>query len=316
MRAEAPLDRHIAQEAAVWLMQLQSGEADAGDWQRWCQRSEAHRQAGRRAEQLLQTLRGIPPALGNPSFERTDGLSRRAALKKLALLLGAGPLAWTAWQAAPLPDWRADARTARGERREIRLADGSALTLNTDSAIDMLFDTQLRRLRLRHGEIYIATAADPQQPARPFVVDTAQGRLRALGTRFAVRQFDGYSQLGVYEGAVEIRVAGGGEPVVVAAGQQARFDARGVRERVAADPAGEAWMRGILYADNQRLADFIAELSRYRAGVLRCAPEVADLRISGAYQLADTDRVLALLQQTFPVRVDGRHRWWLRLRGA
>lgn len=67
----------------------------------------------------------------------------------------------------------------------------------------------------------------------------------------------------------------------------------------------------MLYADDARLGDFVRDLARYRPGVLRCAPEIADLRISGAYRLADTDAVLALLQEALPVRVVQRTRWWV-----
>ncbi|MNR53138.1 fec operon regulator FecR [compost metagenome] len=77
-------------------------------------------------------------------------------------------------------------------------------------------------------------------------------------------------------------------------------------------PDGEpGWLQGVLYADGMRLADFLAELSRYRPGVIRCAPEVAGLRISGGFQLADTDYVLAMVQEILPVDVTLRTRWWV-----
>lgn len=67
----------------------------------------------------------------------------------------------------------------------------------------------------------------------------------------------------------------------------------------------------MLYAEEMRLADVLSEIGRYRSGVLRCDPAVADLRVSGAFQLEDTDRVLAVLAQTLPVRLDARTRYWV-----
>jgi transmembrane sensor len=78
-----------------------------------------------------------------------------------------------------LQAWVADYRTAIGEQREIILADGTRLWLNTASAINVYFNARERRIQLVTGEIFIATAKDTR---RPFQVDTAQGQLRALGT--------------------------------------------------------------------------------------------------------------------------------------
>ncbi|WP_293391583.1 FecR domain-containing protein [Nevskia sp.] len=311
------IDAGIVHEAAGWLAQLHSGEASEADrsaWQQWRHRSTEHERAWQRAETLLGTLGGIPAGVGLSTFRKLDNRSRRAALKTLALLLTGLPAGWAAYRATPLREIAADQRTAIGERREIVLADGSRLTLNTDSAVDLHFDTRERRVRLRRGEIFIATAVDPAPIHRPFVIETAQGRIRALGTRFVVRQFDDHSRVAVSEGAVEISPDQGGTVLIVNAGQQAEFGAASIGAPQASDPLAAAWTRGLLVADNQRLADFAAELSRHRPGILRCDPEVADLRISGAFQLAEPDRVLALLQQTFPVRVEARSRWWLSLR--
>ena len=304
----------VLHEAAVWLATLHSGEADEADRQglhRWRSLSAEHERAWARAEQLAATLGGIPLGVGLPTLQRAQTHSRRAALRTLALLLSAGPAAWLAYRAAPSIDWTADERTAVGERREFTLPDGSRIVLNTDSAIDLRLDSTQRLVSLRHGEIHIETAADGAH--RPFLVQTGHGRLRALGTRFTVRQFERRSRVAVSEGAVEIRPARGTEAVIVDAGQQASFDVHSAERPSPLSLATEAWLGGVLVADHQRLGDFAAELSRYRRGILRCDPEVAGLRISGAYQVSDPERVLALIEKTFPVRVERAH-WWTTLR--
>lgn len=252
-----------------------------------------------------------------PALGRTVRADRRAAVKTLALLLTAAPAGWLAWRASPAREWLADHRTATGERRELRLPDGTRLQLNTATALDVAYGDTLRLVRLRAGEILIDTAPDrvpAADPAyRPFVVETAQGRLRALGTRFVVRQLEGgRSHVAVLEGAVEVRPGdASGAPVVLRAGEQAGFSASAVGEVTAAGPQADDWSRGVLRAQNMRLHDFLAELGRYRPGVLRCDPAVADLRVSGVFQLGDTGPVLDSLPQALPVDVLFRTRYWV-----
>ena len=69
----------------------------------------------------------------------------------------------------------------------------------------------------------------------------------------------------------------------------------------------------MLVASNLRLADFLTELDRYRNGSLSCDPAVADLRLSGTYPLADSDRVLTALPGILPVEVRFLTRYWVRI---
>ncbi|MCH5770598.1 iron dicitrate transport regulator FecR, partial [Salmonella enterica] len=78
------------------------------------------------------------------------------------------------------------------------------------------------------------------------------------------------------------------------AGSQAEFSRAGAFDAVALRPEVAAWLDGMLLADAMPLADFLAELGRYRPGVLRCSPDAASLRVVGAFPVADTDQVLAM----------------------
>lgn len=100
----------------------------------------------------------------------------------------------------------------------------------------------------------------------------------------------------------------GGQPLLV--GQQARFT--GAWRSVAAlDRNVGAWVDGMLVASQMRLADFLAELGRYRHGQLGCSERVADLRISGSYPLDDSERILQMLEVALPVRVRRFTRYWV-----
>lgn len=308
-------DPVLLEEAAGWLVRFQSETLSASDraaFERWRGRSAAHAAAWRRVEDMLRSFGQVPPALGARTLRQLDQPARRQALRTVAGLLAAGPAAWLAWRELPWREWRADARTATGEQRQMLLADGTRLWLNTATAVDIQYTARQRQLWLRAGEILLASGRDPQQPPRPLRVRTAFGSVRALGTRFMVRDAGHDIQVAVFEDAVEIHTDGDARRVLHA-GQQARFDRAGIGPGRAADAALVSWEHGMLAAHNWRLADLVDELARYRRGFLRCDPEVAGLRVSGAFPLGDIDASLRLLEKTLPVRIERVTPYWIKV---
>lgn len=343
------VERNVAREAARWLLRLSSGratEADVHACDLWRASRAEHEHAWQRAQRVNERFGLIPSALGMATLNRPELSSRRAALKTLVALMVAGPVGWAAWRADPF-NWTADYRSGAGERRNVVLADGSTLQLNTASAVDVAFDASTRLLRLRVGEIAVHVLADgaadarmgsvtnavshavtgapsnapsdagstsvaaPFAPPRPFIVRTRLGDIEAPPSRFCVREDGVQCQVSVQEGRV--RVSQGGRVVNVLAGQQGSLSDAGVSGPSPADPHANDWMRGVLHASQMRLDAFAVELGRYRPGVLRCDPEVAHLRISGAFQLNDTDAVLAALPATLPVQVRYRTPYWVTI---
>jgi transmembrane sensor len=232
-------------------------------------------------------------------------------LAGVAAVAGGASLAWLSWREALLPAsvmaWGADHRTGIGERREIALADGSRVWLNTASAVNVSIHATERIVVLVEGEVFIATAADA---SRPFFVQTEHGRMQALGTRFNVRLDGDRTLLAVYEGAVEIRAAAGGATRVLAAGQQASFNATRISAPGTADPAREAWTQGALIADSISLRQVVDELRRYRRGHLGVADEVADLTVYGSFPVQEPERVLRMLASALPIRIEQPLPWW------
>ncbi|WP_268903329.1 FecR domain-containing protein [Bordetella petrii] len=202
-----------------------------------------------------------------------------------------------------------------GEQRRIDLPDGSLLTLNTASAVDIAFTEGLREISLRSGEILVETAGAARQDPRPLRVRTAQGSVTARQTRFTVRQFDARSAVAVIDGSVGIQPAAGAAHDL-AAGYWADFSRESVGPAHAFRYPPQAWAQGILYADNLSLADFGAEIGRYRPGIVRCDPEVARLRVSGAFQLRETDTALRAVTRSLPVQLVYRTRYWVTLAAA
>ncbi|WP_232625939.1 FecR family protein [Achromobacter deleyi] len=318
---------HVMEQAAEWYALLISSDAVVADQQRWLAWLDAdpsHRQAWtyveRVSQRILAPLRETPdPRLTTDNLHAAGQrvIRRRRALVRIASLAGVGVFGWLGWRQTPLGTlaaaWTADYRAATGEIRATVLSDGSRVWLNTASAFNQDFLPGLRRLRLVAGEILIETGADKD---RPFVVDTAEGRLRALGTRFTVRQEAGATLLAVYQGAVEIRTTGNAPAVVITAGHQARYTARAVAPATRADPAREAWIRGDLLANNLTLRELADELGRYTLGHIGVAPQVAQRRVFGTFPLRDVDSALGLLAQAAQVKLQRPLPWWTTLVAA
>lgn len=307
-----PLDRRIAREAARWFVHLQgaASEQDRADCERWRARHADHERAWQLAARFHARLGEIPTELGVQALDRPQA-DRRETLKLLTLLIVAAPLGVAGYRGLPWRAWTADERTAVGESRELTLPDGTRVRLNTDSALDVAYDETRRLLRLRTGEIRVDSAADVA--GRPLLVATAEGTLRPVGTTFTVRQLDSETRVAVLKGAVELRPLHASRPTLLPAGSQARFDDNRVESPEALQSQASDWSHGVLRAEKMRLADFAAELGRYRPGLLRCDPEVAELRISGAFQLADTDLALSALARTLPVDIRYRTRYWVTI---
>jgi transmembrane sensor len=258
----------------------------------------------------LLVLGRVPPQFGHDSLRRLHRLNRRQALRALSALLIVAPAVWMAAEQVPL--WRADFRTARGERRTVALADGSRLTLNTATAIDIVFSADARMLRLHEGEILVVTHADPAPAQRPFFVETAQGSVRALGTRFCVRRCDDQTRVAVFEHAVEITPVAG-TATILRSGEQTSFNSSGLASVEPVATTAALWERGLFAAHQIRLAELCAELGRYRSGVLRCHPAVADMRVSGTFPIGNDDAALRLLEKTLPLRISSLGRYWVTI---
>ncbi|MFW7341299.1 FecR domain-containing protein [Pollutimonas sp. H1-120] len=318
-QACAPADPRLVDEAAQWLVLMHSGnftEADAQRCEHWRSQSPEHQRVWQSAEQLSLKFGSVPPALGMPVLDRRRVVgNRRALFKTLAAMIVTPSAVLLGYRAVPWQMLGARYRTGTGERREIKLADGSQLSMNTATAVDVVFNASQRVIWQRSGEILVQTAPDPQPGrSRPFIIQTAQGSLQALGTRFIVRLDDRMTSLTVLAGAVQARPMRTPEAMLtVPAGQRIAFTSSSIGVREPARAGEGEWVRGVLYAQQMSLADFVAELARYRLGVLRYDPSAADILVSGSFQLHDTDRVLDVLAQTLPLRIDYRSRYWVTI---
>ena len=312
------IDIAMAEQAMQWQLDLQEPQVSAATlaaWHRWRQAHPLHEKAWQRAETLAQRLQQVR-SQGHSELARTTlvpNLGRRRALKQLGLLLVTGAGAWAARDTALVQDWSADYSTRVGQQRRITLADQTRVQLNTDTAIALRFDRQQRRIKLLRGELLLTLARQDSLPA--LQVETAEGWIETSTARFSVRQLAGRTELAVYQGNLTLRPRDGGQPALsLGAGEQARFNRQGLLLRQAQNATQPAWSQGMLVAQGQALAQFLEELGRYRYGHLGCDPSLAQLKVSGTFPLADTDRVLFAVARTLQLEVRQFTRYWVTLK--
>lgn len=307
-------DPRTTREAAQWLTLTMEGDLSPDQQQalqRWRAASPDNDRAWLHIEAMRHRFAALEPQASYRSLSQRPVHERRRVLKALLLLGlvgGAGHLSYRASQSSS-----ATLAFSNGAQapRTLSLSDGSQLTLDAESEISVQFDAHQRLIHLHKGRVLLSSGHDSGNTNRPLRVQTPQGSVRALGTRFVVELRPAATQVALFEGAVDVQpLQTGAPPLRLSPGQHARFSSSQIENqgRAAQEPA---WSQGVLIADAMRLDAFLAQLSRYRPGLLRCSDEVASLHISGVYPLADSDAILDALPHALPVQIKRRSNYWV-----
>ena len=198
--------------------------------------------------------------------------------------------------------------TAKGEFRKVPLQDKSVATINSGSRIEVEFTRDQRKINLQKGEAWFEVAKDK---SKPFIVESGDARIRAVGTAFAVRRYAHGTEVLVTEGTVEVwskeRTA---QRHLLAAGERAFLAQEASAIAVTRQPSEVsrklAWREGNLILKNQTLSDAVADFNRYSPKTIVIADAtLANKRLFGQYKLDapelfanDVSTVLAV-----PVRI-------------
>ena len=227
--------------------------------------------------------------------------SRRAPVARWAsagIAVAAAVFACAWFIAPPSQTWE----TMPGEQRTLLLADGSRVSLNTRTRIEVRYRRGSREVELKTGEAFFEVAKDP---SRPFIVHTALGTARAVGTRFDVYLDDGRIAVTTEEGTVLVRRAD--LSVRVDAGQQAEVVEGIAPISLTPIDVGMAlsWRTQRLILDNVSLGSLLHEFSRYSPTTIRAAtPAIADRRLSAVLRIGDLDALKATLKGALGLEVE------------
>lgn len=310
------------EEAAEWFALLRDGQASNEyklAWREWLNAKPENKKAWLYVEKISHSFETLqqtpdPQSTADNLFSANQRLhQRRRLLSGMVSIAAIGLVGHFSWNKKWLPDsimaLAADYHTGVGQQRNIILADGSQIWLNTATAINVDFTAQQRRIQLLHGEIYIETAKDPD---RSFVVDTTHGRLTALGTQFNVMSHKEDIELAVYQGRVSVQT-NNDQQAELQHGETTRFTANQIQPKQPSITARQAWRQGLLVAEDMTLQELIAELNRYQHGYINISDEIAQLKVYGSFPLSDTNRALIMLTRVLPIQVRQVFPGWIKL---
>jgi transmembrane sensor len=303
----SPESPKVREQALRWLTRLHSGEADQREraaFQRWLSRDEAHWRAYGQARRLWNAsgdLGEIPEIAEARRFRPAPRVSPwpRALAAGLSLMV-VGLMGFSAVREATHTDVY---RTAWGERRHLTLADGSEVDLNGDSELRAVWFPHGRMLALARGE---ASFRVEHLSGQPFEVYTGAGKVRDIGTRFAVRVAEGSTSVVVEEGEVEVS-SGVATPRRLLRDQGLDI----ARDGAMAAPRSVnsrdllAWREGRLVFKSQSLTEVLQQISRYQP--VRFQVDDASLsamKISGTFRIESLQPLLNGLETVLPLRVE------------
>lgn len=324
--------------ALAWLLRLKDS-SDTPDaaiearFREWLAASPQNAQAYARWEQDWQGLDAVPVAAraqwraeyatpSRPRIPRLRWLAQPAGRWASAGLAACAVAALVTVLLLPAaPQFQMHYATAPGEQQDITLPDGSRLTLDTASQVDVVYTNGHREVRMSQGQAMFKVQRDAD---RPFDVLTGDLRVTVLGTRFSVRNtpstpgFAGV-QVGVASGHVRVgpqdpaawwefwRPARDRYSADLTAGQHVTVNASGLPGRVTKIDAADVapWLEHRVTFDNATLAQALAEFGRYGHAVpVLSDPRLASMRLTGSFDTRSLATFYRVLPQALPVRVD------------
>lgn len=319
----------IEEEAASWLVRLDGGPMGADEMEEfraWLNRDPRHRKTLEKQVRVwgdLDSLGMLADVFPLKTAARTPANRFRtnlpwAATAMIFCLLLVGLLVYPG-QNLPLFAGKSSEEhfyeTALGQQSTVNLADGSVMVLNTNTRVEVQFDTRRRGIRLLAGEAHFEVAKHSDWP---FMVYAGNGYVKAVGTAFSVRLTGKEVGITVSEGTVQVvadaaslgaddQSARAGQTLVLSERGVARYGTRIEQVEYLPEPVlqqREAWKSGRWVFEGDRLADVIEEAQRYTDRQLRIVdPVLAELKVGGSFRAGDVNSLLSALERGFDVQV-------------
>lgn len=311
-------EEFIRQAAARWYMRIRESSPDAPErskFEAWLLADHRHQHAYRLVESTMEDfssterLKDLSAALTQQAyFERS---TRNKKLSKLgtglaALLLCVGlsffaHMEYQQWQAAPV--FAQTQTTAVAQIAKQTLSDGTVITANANTALEIVFYRNQRLIKLTRGEAVFEVAKDAK---RPFVVATPYANVTVLGTRFAVNHLQDRTRISVDHGRVQITNNGeNATPLILTNGGVAevfRNSAPQKTNRNAADDFG--FIDGLVIFDRANMLEVAETLSRYyQIPVKAQSFNHEDPKVNAVLKIEDTHTFISKLPQSVAVKV-------------
>lgn len=295
----------LRQQAARWAARHRDADPrEAVAFEAWKSADAAHAEAFDQVWSASQDP-ALAEAMRLSEQRRTVRPRRAGPIAALAGgLVAAGLAVFVAWPqlqlmtVAPIP-----LETAPGQHRDVTLADGTHVTLDGATRLEVRLGSRRRQVELVRGEAFFDVAHDAR---RPFLVKADLGSARVLGTAFDLERADGRLELSVHRGRVRLAPSGLIHRTAELTIGQRAFAKDGRLSAVKAfDPSADDWRSGWLETDGTTLTRLVERLNRASSAPIVIAdPALGRQRVAGRFRL-DQPKVLVenlALMHGFKVR--------------
>lgn len=317
LNSKEQAEQELYLQAASWVEKLASGELDSLSKRRFSHWLDADPRHPVLLQSMVETwqdpaltkaLSAYQPSplkrwqLSSPPLLKLKWLKLKRSKFQLAgaamacssvlvmlLYLGNGSLF-----SSPAPY---ELKTAQASSMQQGLDDGSVVDIAPDSQLTVFFTADKRQVLQGQGAAYFAVAKDKQ---RPFEVRLDQASVVAVGTEFNIDRDPDLIDITVYEGAVQVQATAAGPSQLLKSGERIRIQQNKLSEVQKVDLQQLVdWRSGWIEIENETLAYLLHRLNRSALVPVSASAEVADLRVAGRFELANTQQTLSALTEAY-----------------
>ena len=324
----------IQEQACLWVSRLDRGllEEEKVQLDEWLSESNAHRQALLDAASLwddmsvLNELSGLFPQPQSRKTKQKHRMGKQVvwgmAATFFVVAVALSVIVQRTWfESAPqFANISEKVQTGVGEQKNVILADGSKLHLNTNSIVTVDFSASARNIVLLRGEAHFEVAHDKQ---RPFSVTAGSNTVTAVGTAFNMQYVDDNAfELVVTEGKVLVkdrfsaasndllfgRKSVTEEGLLMFAGEKATVQGKvEARENLSQNDIDDdlAWQQGMIVFKGEPLEAVLAEIGRYTPVRFNISDDaLRKRRVAGYFKVGDIDGLLSALKSSFNIEYE------------
>lgn len=301
----------LREVAISWFIRIKDAEADdplRTKFEQWLMASAAHQQAYSDVSKVwssfdsTQALEKLADIADQEAFFQQSARSRKiknaiaGALAAVAIGMG-GLLGFQTWHAQPVMQMVAQVEV--GQVQSQRLEDGTLMTMNTGTDIEVTYYRDRRLVTLKRGEAIFEVARDED---RPFIIDSGKAKITVLGTRFAVNRLQKLVRVSVGHGTVKVEPqnaesANQSTGLILHDGEVAEVKNDASKATRSHHQASDAFAfeKGMVIFEEADLDEIAETLSRYRK-----LPLVAEQPLSGKVHISSmlkTDAIETFIHQ-------------------
>lgn len=310
-------DDAIRQAAVRWYMRMREAAPDAPErttFEVWLMTDRRHQAAYQMVESTMEDfssterLKALSSAMSQKQYFEQS--ARRKKLSKLGsglavmlLCVGLGFFGrsqYVQWQALPLSTQVHTTSVAQLSKQT--LADGSVITANANTTMEIVYYRHQRLIKLSRGEAIFEVTKDAQ---RPFVVETPQAKVTVLGTRFAVNQLSKKVRISVDHGSVQVGRSDGSTPTLILHnGEVAEIEPNSTPHKVNRQASDSfSFISGRIVFDRADMFEVADTLSRYRNPPVHAAFAAETPKVNAVLKISELERFISTLPQSVPVTV-------------